>query len=210
MQCTNCNSQIPDDSAICPRCGIPLQQNPNPAQPNPQFNQNFEQQNSQFSQNYGQQNSQFSQNYGQQNSQFYQTQGYGQPYGFTQPGMTKSQFYRCPEAKSYRTNILICSICLYICAAFTLIFTILTANVFNILDVMLIIGLTLGIHLGKSRACAIVMLVYSIFSVIVGLLVYGQLMGWFTVIIAIYATVTTCMYQSAWKKYQRTGVISSM
>lgn len=79
------------------------------------------------------------------------------------------------------------------------------ANIFGLLDVIIVIGLGVGVHVAKSRACAVVLLVYSVFNMIYMLLLAGMPGGWLILVCGIYATIYTFKYQSAWQRYQQTG-----
>ena len=78
-------------------------------------------------------------------------------------------------------------------------------QIFGLLDVIIVIGLGVGVHVAKSRACAVVLLVYSVFNMIYMLLLAGMPGGWLILVCGIYATIYTFKYQSAWQRYQQTG-----
>lgn len=168
----------------------------------PQFNQQ-----NQFN---GQSQNQFG---GQ--SQFYsQNQYQGQP-GFGPQGqpfaMDKSQFFDLPNLKRCRSYITGSAVMMYISATLTFIVNVLiTSNVWGIIDVLLLLGLGLGIHLGKSRVCSIISCVYASFNVLYMIIAEGTAGGTLILIASIMAIVYTFKYQGAWEKYKRTGVLPTV
>ena len=194
MQCLHCGNQLLDGSQTCPNCGAPVSASNVQGQPN-QFQQG------QF---YGQPN-QFQQGqfYGQPNQA-----PYGQPYGST-PTMTKKEFWKHPSLKSCRGNINGVAILLYFSAAVTLLTAVLSGNYFILIDALFVLGMGLGIQLGKSRVCAILIFAYSIYNLIYGLITTGKPTGWLVIIAGILAIIYTFKFQKAWKEYQQTGVISA-
>ena len=51
---------------------------------------------------------------------------------------------------------------------------------------IIVIGLGVGVHVAKSRACAVVLLVYSVFNMIYMLLLAGMPGGWLILVCGIY------------------------
>ncbi len=201
MQCPNCGAQLPDNSSFCTSCGAPVNQ----YQSNPDsFGQN--------TQNYGQQ-TQYGPNgqnpYYQQNPYGPNTQNpYQGPYGGGGAKMTRQEFDRHPAIKRCKSNITGSAITIYICAGVTfLINVLLTMNFFGMVDILLLVGLGLGIHLGKSRACAIILCIYGAINVLFILITTGRIGGWLILVAAIYAIIATFKYQSAWTMYQNTGML---
>lgn len=82
---------------------------------------------------------------------------------------------------------------------------ILGGNVFGILDVAIVVGLGLGIQFAKSRVCAVILGVYSVFNLIYMIVLTGRPGGWLIIICAVYAIMYTFKYQKAWNAYQQTG-----
>ena len=54
-----------------------------------------------------------------------------------------------------------------------------------LLDCALLLGLTLGVHLGKNKDCAVALLVYTIINAIVSLITAGTVGGWWWIFLAI-------------------------
>lgn len=122
--------------------------------------------------------------------------------------MTKDEFYKHPNIASVRSQIRGAGILCYVVAGISLVLSFLSGNPFGaLLDVLLIVGLGLGIQLGKSRVCAIILTVYGAFNTIIITLANGALGGWWILLAGIYAIIYTFKYQSAWAEYQNTGIV---
>lgn len=107
--------------------------------------------------------------------------------------MTKKEFNECANIKSITKNITAAAIIAYVIGAITFI--------------VIVVGLGLGIHLAKSRACAVIITAYSIFNFIYMILLAGVPGGWLIIVCGVYSIIYTFKYQNAWNKYQQTGQI---
>lgn len=187
MQCFHCGMTYQDGMSNCPQCGAPA------AVPGGQPNMQ--------GQNFGGQPNMQGQNFG---GQPYMQ---GQPYGYPQK-LSKKEFLHHPNLKKCSSNITASAITLYICAGISLIlYVIVLGNFFSIVDVLLVLGLALGIHLAQSRVCAIIVLAYSVFNAIYMSVQTGRRAGTLIVIAAIYAVIATFQFQKAWSEYKRTGIL---
>lgn len=130
----------------------------------------------------------------------------GQPYGFSQK-LTKKEFLRHPNLKKTRSNVIASAVILYICAAFTAAMGYVGGNLFTLLDVILLLGLGLGIQLAQSRVCAIVVCIYAVYNVIVAVITTGTFGGWLILIAAIDAVTATFQFRKVWNEYQQTGIL---
>lgn len=65
--------------------------------------------------------------------------------------LSKKQFYAQCASKKDKGNIRAAAILGYICAGATLLLGVLMQNYFIIIDVAIILGLSLGIHLAQNR-----------------------------------------------------------
>lgn len=119
--------------------------------------------------------------------------------------MTKQEFINLPAMKSCKGNINTCGILLYVLGALNIVLALVMTSL--PIDGIVMILLGLGIHLGKSRVCSILCVVYGAFNVIYLLLETGRVSGWWILLIAIYATIYTFKYHSAWGKYQKDGTL---
>lgn len=129
-----------------------------------------------------------------------------QAYGFGQK-LTKKEFLHHPNLKKTRSNINGSAIILYISAVLTSALGLIDGNWFILIDIILLVGLGLGIQLAQSRACAIIACVYAAFNVIVTVVTTGSVGGWLVLLAAIYAIIATFQFQKAWKEYQQTGIL---
>lgn len=136
-----------------------------------------------------------------------QQQYFNQGQAYSQP-LTKSQFLKHPNLKSCRTNINSSAIILYVCAIISLgAGILLTQDLFSLIDVVLLVGLALGIQLAKSRVCAIIVCVYAGFNTLYMILSTGRPGGYLILIAAIFAVVATFKFQKTWNEYQKTGIL---
>lgn len=131
---------------------------------------------------------------------------YNQYMGNTQ--MSLKEFYKLPQMKTCRTNITVAVVCMYISAAVSfLLMVLLMGDVFALLDCALMIGMALGIQIAKSRACAVITAVYSIFNALVFLIDSGSFGGWLIIAAAFCAVYGTFRLRKAYEKYKSTGYV---
>ena len=116
---------------------------------------------------------------------------------------TKKEFLKLPENKKIRKEINGAAIICYSCAAITLLVSLATGSFSSILDVVILIGLGLGIHLAKSRICAIILTVYGAINMIITTTANGSLAGWLPLAAGIFALVYTIKLSKAWKAYNK-------
>ncbi|MBQ8831426.1 MAG: zinc-ribbon domain-containing protein [Oscillospiraceae bacterium] len=99
--------------------------------------------------------------------------------------------------KNIKSSAIVC----YVCLAISLIFAILY-NYLGLIDVVVLGGLTLGMHLGKSKACAIALLVCSILSTLIALVSTGQFSGWLWIVASGWAVTSFSKLTKAYKAFQ--------
>ena len=179
MQCLHCGNQLLDGATSCPNCGAPVEASNMQGQFNP---------------------------YGQPN-QFNQGQFYGQQGQNFGQKLTKKEFLKLPSLKKCKGNLNGAAILCYFCAACTLLVAVLMQSYLAILDVLLILGMGLGIQLAQSRVCAVILFVYSIYNLIIALLSSGTPSGWIIIVAGILAIIYTFKFQKAWKEYNETGMM---
>ena len=169
---------------------------------------------------YGQQNAYGQQSpYGQQNA-YGQQNPYGQnPYGSPNGGrrLTKSQFFNHPALVTMKKNITACGIFCYIIAGINVILGIYYLSQDSlfiaskslgagcIVSALIITGLGLGVHLAKSRACAIIILIYASLNTLLALVYYGKFQGWLIILAGVYSVIWTFKIQQAYTQYETTG-----
>lgn len=116
------------------------------------------------------------------------------------------EFYQKHCSASVKKNINGASILLYFCSAITLLVS-FAATALGVdimaaaLDAFLLLGLALGIHIGKSRVCAVIVLVYSILNCLYALISTGKMSGYLIIIAGIYATIYTFKARKEYKEY---------
>lgn len=99
--------------------------------------------------------------------------------------------------KNIKSSAIVC----YICLAISLISVIL-GNLLGIIDILLLGGLTLGMHIGKSKGCAIALLVCSVLSTLITLISTGQFMGWLWIIASGWAVISFNKLTKEYKAFQ--------
>ena len=127
----------------------------------------------------------------------------------SQPGAprasTKREFLDLPENVQLKKTIKTSAITLYVCAAITGLagFLVLDSGALVLLDVAIMFGLGLGIHLKQSKGCAIALLIYSVVSSILTVVSTGKVIGWLVIMAGIYAVSATFKLDKQWKQYQQ-------
>lgn len=128
--------------------------------------------------------------------------------GYQEPGLKRMDFYKHPNVSAVRKQLRGCGIAMYIVAVINcILFAILGDIIVAVISLLLYIGLGLGIHLGQSRVCAIVLTAYGVFNTIVTSMQTGSLSGWIFPLIGVYGIIYTFKFHKAWKQYKDTGII---
>lgn len=73
----------------------------------------------------------------------------------------------------------------------------------GLIDVAILVGLGVGIHLKQSKVCAIILLVYAVVNAVLVTMQSGTFGGWLPLIAGIYAVIYTLKLDKAWKAYQQ-------
>ncbi|MDR2619823.1 MAG: hypothetical protein LBC29_01660 [Propionibacteriaceae bacterium] len=89
-----------------------------------------------------------------------------------------------------------------ICAVLTLGAGIMTENYFALIDVAILLGLGLGSWLAINRACAVILLAYSIINTIYIFAAVGTFGGWFVLLAGGIAVMETFKAHKAWDAYK--------
>ncbi len=156
MICKSCGRANEQEARFCKSCGAPLENGADVQQNNMSYQQNN---------NIGYQN----------NNMGYQQYNMSENMNYGTTRMTKEEFSQCANIKPITKNITAAAIIAYVVGVISLITNvILGSNIFGLLDVIIVIGLGVGIHMAKSRVCAVVLLVYSVFNMIYMLLHAGM------------------------------------
>lgn len=143
--------------------------------------------------------------------------GENSPYsGYTESQLNRKGFYKHPNVSSLSRQIKACAIAMYILAGLNLgfylflsgrIFVTLESVVTAVVLFVFLLGLGLGIHLGQSRICAVILTVYGVYNAGVSYINSGKFSGWAFLLVGCYALSATFKFQKAWKKYKNTGIV---
>ena len=98
------------------------------------------------------------------------------------PKMNRQEFFRSLARHKMGKEITTAGIVLYVVAGINLTLGMLAmmgsdlsiATPLNVIDGLVNLGLGLGIHLGKSRVCSIIILVYWALSILISVVTYGS------------------------------------
>lgn len=110
---------------------------------------------------------------------------------------SKKVYFQYLAPESFYSNLKTTSICAYVMCGISLL-TVLV-NVSALIDVAICLGLTLGMHIKKSKGCAIGILIYSIINLVVYLVATGSLGGWAWLVVGIYAVL---LFHNTEKRYK--------
>lgn len=133
----------------------------------------------------------------QQVYQQYNAQTAGQP---PQGQFISKRDYRNNYIQSFKRDIKNISIACYILAGINAIIS-LIVNPLGITDSILLLGITLGMHLSKSKVCAIILLVFACLEALYGIIAIGMPTSILWVIAGIWAVVTFNKADKEYKNY---------
>ena len=123
--------------------------------------------------------------------------------------MSMSEFMNQPALQSLRKNIIIESVIAYFLSAVIILLAATgVTNIYGIIDALIILGSTLGVHLGKSRVAAIIMTVYGAINFIMYMAANGKFGGWLYLILGISFISITFKINKIWENYKTTGQIA--
>lgn len=111
--------------------------------------------------------------------------------------VTKKKYFKKYASESFYRNLRVTAIVGYVLCGISVLTAIV--NPFALVDVAIYLSLLLGMHLGKSKGCAIGVAAYAILGVVVNLVLNGVLVGWGWLIIGIYSLV---IFNNAEKRYK--------
>lgn len=117
-------------------------------------------------------------------------------------GITKKEYFEKYAGESFYRDIKIAAIVAYICAGINAVIAI-ALNPLALLDSVILVALALGLHLKKSKACAIAITVYAAFVMVLGLVTSGSVSGWMWLVVGVISLIA---FKNAEKRYhQLTG-----
>lgn len=121
------------------------------------------------------------------------------PVGFP---ISKKEFINKYAQPSLRKNITSIAILCYVCSGLTFIVSCIF-NPWGIIDALILLGLALGMHLAKSKVCAILILILSIIEVLMSI-VSGSFPFWWLVA-GISAVTTFSKIEKQYKTFISNG-----
>lgn len=92
-------------------------------------------------------------------------------------GTTKKEYRKRYAPAALNKELKTLSIIGYVLVGINVV-TGLLLNVYALVDAVLLLALVLGVHKGKSQGCAVAILVYSAFGMVVSLISAGTPAGW--------------------------------
>ena len=219
IRCEYCGTVLADGVKFCPACGAKLPVSAPPAAappPSPAYPQQFDAppppaapQPPVYPQQppaAPQQNVYAQPAAPQQNAYPQQAESYAYGAQSASPrAATIKEFLKLPENKKLRRQINAAAIICYICAFITLGLMAVAEQPSMILDVAVVLILGLLIHITKSKACAIILLVFAVISTLIVLISTQQFGGWLLLLAGIFAVSATTRLDKLWKAYQQQG-----
>ena len=126
---------------------------------------------------------------------------YEMPQPAPQPALpadiTKKEYFKNYAGPEFQRQLKGAAILTYVCAGINAVVGFLYPTAF--VDALILLGLALGMHLGKSKGCAIALLVYSIISMVLGIVLNGAITGWWILLAGIYSVI---IFNKAEKRYK--------
>lgn len=176
MFCPKCGKEIVDESVNCPFCGeaVAPAETAAPVEeaPKAQFGNDYE---------------------AQQPS----SAAWGNPANVTantvvdRKSVTKKEYIAKYAPANLKKNIRSAAIVCYVCVGISAVASLfLLDSPWMLIDVAIYLGLALGMHLGNSKLCAILLLIFSVIECIFSMIQFGSPSGWWLIIAAISAIST--------------------
>ncbi len=127
------------------------------------------------------------------------------PYVSTsEPKKSRKAYYKSIERHKERSNITVAAIIVYVMAVINIMLgSMLFDGYVAWVDVILLVGMALGIQFKQSRACACVLLGYSILNSVISLIVNGRMSGILLIWAGYLAVKGTFDFNKEWKWYNQ-------
>ncbi len=130
--------------------------------------------------------------------------------------VSKKEFYTRYASPSLKRELKGSAVGLYVCAGITVVFHMLVSywssgpmgfvsNGIPWVDLVLMVGCALGLQFWKSRACAVVVMTYSVINTLILLLDTGKIGGWWIIVFGITALRATFSLHKEYVRYLRSG-----
>lgn len=102
--------------------------------------------------------------------------------------VSKKEFIENYASQPLRKSINSISVVCYALAAISAVTGVtMTHNFYALIDAAILLALTLGMHLGKSKICAILLLIVSIIECVLTTIMLGTISGWWWIVAGISA-----------------------
>ena len=102
--------------------------------------------------------------------------------------VSKKEYIEKYAPSALRKNINSMAIICYLCCAISVIGNLfILSNPLGLIDVAVLLALTLGVHLGKSKVCAIILLIVSIIECVFATISLGTPSGWWWIVASVSA-----------------------
>nr|MBP3598778.1 hypothetical protein [Eubacterium sp.] len=137
-----------------------------------------------------------------------------EPVVWTGALMTKKEFMKLEQYPKIKRIINICAIFLYVRIALSILVTTLLMDSWLAIEALVILGLTLGAHLRKSKGCALALAIYMGISVLITLIeaflrgaFLGSVIAIHTLAAAVFLAEAMVKLHKAWEEYEQTGIV---
>lgn len=123
--------------------------------------------------------------------------------------LSKKEFYTLYASPSLKREVEGSAVCLYVCGGLTFVFHLFAAPLgfsssgIPWLDLLLMVACGLGLQLGQSRACSVVVTVYSVLNTLFWLIDTGKFGGWWIIAIGIASIRATFALHKEYVLYLR-------
>ena len=121
--------------------------------------------------------------------------------------LKKKEFFKRYASKRNIKSVNGAAALTYLCGVISAGLAVSSLNYFALVEVVLIVGLALGIQIAKSRVCAVLLLIYSALNTILMSVSTGRLAGWLLLVAGLWAVESTFTLHKEYKKYLEDGTI---
>ncbi|MBR6780774.1 MAG: zinc ribbon domain-containing protein [Clostridia bacterium] len=173
--CTNCGAALEKGSAFCTNCGTPVCTMPSAN------------------------GHQFAENNAYGSQPFTVTQETGLPTPPTNVLVDKKE-YRSKYVRSFNKDIRNIAILCYVCVVATVVASFVMNNLYGLIDAALLAAFSVGLHLGKNKVFAYLILALSVFECIVAYVTGGSIGPYWWLCAGIWAVTT---FEKADKQYKQ-------
>ena len=101
-----------------------------------------------------------------------------------------------------RKSLRSASILAYACAGISAVANLVLGYPLGLIDVAILLGLALGMHLGKSKICAILLLIAAVVEVAYTLAITGNFGGWLWILAGVSGVMAFAKADKMYKQYQ--------